>query len=126
MGEDFIKKTENSYRRSTQRAMRGRLFELPLFSQTEDATTAYPCRLTEPVTNMGPEATLLLHRRQDGSIDILDEHRVIGTVEGAPCQDLNAYLDEQPAVANMIKVRPLHTDGTYLEFSLTIAAEHQL
>jgi hypothetical protein len=123
MGEDFIKKTEKSYRRSLQRTVERRFFPLPLFTQPELSTTAYPCHLAEPTTPVSPEAQLLLHRREDRSIAILDEHRIIGTVEGEPCQDLNTFLDEQPGNANMLKIHPLRTNGAYLDF--TISAEEQ-
>jgi hypothetical protein len=123
MGEDFIRKTDKSYQRSLQRTVERRFFPLPLFAQPEETTTAYPCRLVEPTTPINPEAPLLLLRRDDRTIDILDEYRVIGKVEGEPCHDLNTLLDEQPGSANMIRIHPLHTNGTYLDF--TINAEDQ-
>jgi hypothetical protein len=123
MGEDFIRKTEKSYRRSLQRTVERRFFPLPLFAQPETSTTAYPCRLLEPTNPISPEAQLLLLRRDDRTIDILAEHRVIGKVEGEPCQDLNTFLDEQPGSANMVRIHPLQTNGSYLDF--TITAEDQ-
>ncbi len=124
MGEDFIRKTDKSYRRSLQRAVQRRFFPLPLFVQPELTTTAYPCRLLEPTTTISPEAQLLLLRHDDHTIDILDEHRVIGKVEGEPCHDLNTLLDEQPGSANMLKIHPLQTDGTYLDFTISTEDQH--
>jgi len=121
MGEDFIKKTERSYRRSLQRTVAERLFTPPLLRTGERTSTTYPCRLLQQGHRLTTDR-LVLHRNEDRTIDVLDEQRVIGNIDGEPCQDLNEYLDNQPGAANIIQIKPLRIDGSFLDF--TIDEEH--
>lgn len=123
MGEDFLRKTERSYRRSLQRSVVQRLITPPLLQPTERNATTYPCRLAHTDHPINTEGTFLLHRRQDRTIEILDEHRIIGTVDGEPAQDLNDYLDNKPACAGILPIAPVRNDGAYLDF--TIPAEDE-
>ena len=118
MGEDFIRKTEKSYRPSMQRAVAQRLMNAPLLRPEERTTTTYSCRLVAGSGEIAAAAHLLLHRRDDRSIEILDEHSVIGLVEGEPCEDLNRTLDQLPAAADMVAVDVVQTDGAFMDFKI--------
>ncbi len=117
MGEEFLKKTERSYRRSLQRTVAQRLITPPLLQSPERSAATYPCRLLHPEHPHGGQ--LLLHRREDRTIEVLDEHRVIGIVEAEPAQDLNEYLDAQPDCAEILPITPVSNEGTYLDFTIT-------
>ena len=125
MGEEFLKKTERSYRRSMQRTVARRLFAPPLLQPPEQNTTTYPCRLLHPEHPIRHDGTLLLHRRNDRTIEILDEHTVIGTVEGEPAQDLNEYLDTRPGCADILPIALARNDGSYIDFTITPEEEQQ-
>ena len=100
MGEDFLRRTERSYRRSLQRSVAQRLITPPLLQPPERHATTYPCRLLHPEQpHPSTTETLLLHRRDDRTIEIIDEHLIIGTVDGEPAQDLNEYLDNKTRTA---------------------------
>ena len=43
MGEDWIRKTEKSYRRSVQKAIGERFYPKPLLISGEKSTRTYPC-----------------------------------------------------------------------------------
>ncbi len=117
MGEDFIRKTERSYRRSLQRTVERQLFTPPLFQASETTTTSYPCRLHHDAPpDQGTE--YLLHRRDRNTIEILEAHRVIGTVDGDAIHDLNNILDACPDAANILKITPRRVDGNYLDFTI--------
>lgn len=124
MGEDFLRRTERSYRRSLQRTVAQRLITPPLFQQPENTATTYPCRLTQPEEPMTTSGTLLLHRRNDGGIEILDQHRIIGTVDGEPREDLNDYLNAIPGAADILPVQAVRNDGAYLEFTIAEEGAH--
>ena len=96
MGEDFIRKTERTYRRSLQRTVERRFFTPPLLASPETTSTSYPCRLADGTGPVNTDAPFLLHRRPDRTIEILDTHNVIGTVDGEARHDLNEYLDTRP------------------------------
>jgi hypothetical protein len=118
MGEDFLRKTERSYRRSMQRTVAQRLITPPLLQPTEQNATTYPCRLLHPEHLTGHDGKLFLHRRDDRTIEILDEHRIIGAIDGEASHDLNEYLDTQPNAANILPITPVSNDGTYLDFTI--------
>lgn len=126
MGEDFLRKTEHSYRRSLQRSVAQRLITPPLLRLTERTATIYPCRLFHPEQPVKTDGTFLLHRRSDRTVEIIDEHRIIGTVEGEPCQDLNEYLDTKPGCADILPIAPVRNDGAYLDFTIPEEGEQEL
>lgn len=90
----------------------------PLLSPEERTTATYSCRLLQ--RSSGPPATarLLLHRRDDRTIEILDEHCVIGLVEAEPCEDLNQVLDQLPSPADMLRIEMVQTDGAFMDFKI--------
>ena len=118
MGEDFLRKTERSYRRSLQRTVERRLITPPLLATPETARTSYPCRLADPAIPLNADAPFLLHRRQDRNIEILDAHTVIGSVHGDARQDLNDYLDARGGCADLLRIQPGNNDGAYLDFTI--------
>jgi hypothetical protein len=118
MGEDFLRKTEHSYRRSLQRSVAQRLITPPLLRTPERTANTYPCRLLHPEHPLNTDGTFLLHRRNDRTIEILDEHIIIGTVDGEPSQDLNEYLDTKPGCADILPIEPVRSDGAYLDFTI--------
>jgi hypothetical protein len=59
-----------------------------------------------------------LHRRHDRTIEILDTHNVIGTVDGDARHDLNDYLDTRRECSDVLRIRPLRNDGAYLDFTI--------
>ena len=118
MGEDFLRKTERSYRRSLQRRVAQRLITPPLLQPPERSTSTYPCRLLHPAHPIRHAGRLLLHRRDDRVIEIIDEHIIIGIVDGEPAQDLNEYLDTKPACADILSIEPVRNDGAYLDFTI--------
>jgi hypothetical protein len=119
MGEDFIRKTEHTYRRSLQRTVERRLLTPPLFQPTETTSTTYPCRLHDDAPTPDERTEYLLHRRDRDKIELLDDHRVIGTVDGEAIHDLNAILDARPDAAEILRVKPRRVDGNYLDFMIS-------
>lgn len=117
MGEDFIRKTEQSYRPSMQRSVAKRLMGEPLLSSEERTTTTYSCRLLQRSAGIAA-SRLLLHRREDRTIEILDEHRVVGLVEGEPSEDLNQLLDQLQSPADMLRVEMVQTDNAFMDFKI--------
>jgi hypothetical protein len=118
MGEDFLKKTERSYRRSLKRSVAQRLITPPLLQPPERNATTYPCRLLHPEHPIRDDGKLLLHRRDDRTIEIIDEHLIIGIIDGEPAQDLNEYLDTRPGRADILPIEPVRNDGAYLDFTI--------
>lgn len=118
MGEDFICKTERTYRRSLQRSVEQRFFTLPLLANPEATSATYPCRLADGIGLLNTDAPFLLHRRPDGTIEILDTQNVIGMVEGDACHDLNDYLDNRPQCSDVLRIKPRSHDGAYLDFTI--------
>lgn len=118
MGEDFVRKTERSYRRSRQHAITTQLITPPLLQPREHQRTSYPCRLTTNGYPLQKTGRYYVHRSDDRSIHVLDEHCVIGTVEGEPRDDLNAYLDTQHPGDAFITIRPTNLDEGYLDFMI--------
>jgi len=117
MGEDFLKKTERTYRRSLQRTVATRLITPPLLQSDERTATTYPARLHQPGREITEQTNLLLHRRHDRKIQILDEHMIIGTVDGEPAEDLNEHFDNNPGCADILPITPVRMDGEYLDFT---------
>jgi hypothetical protein len=118
MGEDFLKRTERSYRRSLKRSVAQRLITPPLLEPPERHATTYPCRLLHPEQALRDDGNLLLHRRDDRTIEIIDEHLIIGTLDGEPAQDLNEYLDNKPGRAGILPIEAVRNDGAYLDFTI--------
>jgi len=118
MGEDFIRKTERTYRRSLQRTVERRFFTPPLLANPETTSTTYPCRLADGTGPLNTDAPFLLHRRPDRTIEILDTHNVIGIVDGDARHDLNDYLDTRRECSNVLRIRPRSNDGAYLDFTI--------
>lgn len=118
MGEDFIRKTEHSYRRSLQRTVERRLFTPPLFQPIEMASTTYPCFLHSEIPTPDERTEYFLHRRDRSKIEILDNHRIIGIVDGEAINDLNTLLDVRPDAAELLRVKPRRVDGVCLEFTI--------
>jgi hypothetical protein len=118
MGEDFIRKTEKSYRPSMQRTVSARLMSPPLLRPEERTMTTYSCQLVAGSGEITSRPHLLLHRRPDRTIEILDEHSVIALVEGEPCDDLNRALDKLPGSADMVPIDMVQTDGAFMDFKI--------
>ncbi len=102
MGEDFILKTEKSYRRSVQKVMHDRLSTPPLLAGSEVKTTTYPCRTLK--TGMALGTRLHLHRCGDGTLEAVEGHHVVGRVEGEPSLDLLEVFDAHPGCAGMLVI----------------------
>jgi len=121
MGEDFIRKTEKSYRRSLEKIVEQRLIPRPLLVTPEAVSTKYPCRLLSGADGITEVSELTLHRCGDGTLEVLHEHRVVGRVEGEASHDLSAALDAKPTGADLHRIRIVHKDAAFIDF--TIAAE---
>jgi hypothetical protein len=89
-----------------------------LLANPETTSTTYPCRLADGTSSLNADAPFLLHRRPDRTIEILDTHTVIGTVDGDARQDLNDYLDARQQCSDVLRIRPHKNDGAYLDFTI--------
>jgi len=118
VGEDFIRKTERTYRRSLQRTVEQRFFTPPILANPETTGATYPCRLADGTGPLNTDAPLLLFRRPDRTIEILDTHNVIGTVEGDARHDLNDYLDTRRECSDVLRIWPRGSDGAHLDFTI--------
>lgn len=117
MGEDFIRKTERTYRRSVQRTIQERLFAPALFQPAEIGTTLYPCRLNGSDT-LDVQTEYLLHRRDRDTLEVLAAHRAIGNVQGEALHDLNQIFDGCPNAGGILRIVVQQQHGDSLEFTL--------
>ena len=118
MGEDFIRKTEKSYRRSLEKTVQQRLIPRPLLVTPETISTKYPCRLLSGADAITEASELSLHRCGDGTLEVLHEHRVVGRVEGEATHDLNATLDAKPTSADLHRIQIVHKDASFIDFTI--------
>jgi hypothetical protein len=118
MGEDFIRKTERTYRRSLQRSVERQLLTPPLFQPKETTHTSYPCRLRDDAPLPDECTQYLLHRRDHQTFELLDQNRVIGIVDGEAAHDLNSILESCPDPADILRVTPRRVDGNFLDFTV--------
>jgi hypothetical protein len=102
-----------------QRTVAQRLITPPLLQPPERDATIYPCRLINPENPISTISPLLLHRSEDRMIEVIDDNRVIGVVEGDPAEDLNQYFDARPSKAEILRIELLSNDGSYLDFTVT-------
>ena len=91
MGEDFIRKAKDKYRRSRQERL-GSAFSMDnLFDSSAPPTTIYPCAANEafPMPALGTTLGLYL---DDCGVHVLEGHRVIGVVQHEATEDLCADI----------------------------------
>jgi hypothetical protein len=120
MGEDWIRKTEKSYRRSVQKAIGERLLPKPLLISEEKSTKTYPCAILPgnliPCVGM----KLMLHKAESGEVVALHEHRVVGSIGGDPQKDVSSVFDENPELCAIVEVVVADSDADTRHVELAI------
>jgi len=123
MGEDWIRKSEKSYRRSVQKAIGERLLPKPLLIPEEKSTKTYPCIVLPG--NLIPCAgmKLLLHRAETGEVVALHECRVIGSIGGDAQKDVGSFFDDNPGLCSIAEVVVADSDADtrHVELAITRA-----
>ncbi len=121
MGEDWIRKTEKSYRRSVQKAIGRRLSPKPLLISEEKSTKTYPCAIL--AGNLVPcvGMKLMLHKAESGDVVALHEHRVVGSIEGEARKDVSSVFDANPDLSEILEVVVAETDPDTCHVELAIA-----
>jgi hypothetical protein len=89
MGEDFIRKTKDGYRRSQQERLGGAFSIDNLFDSSEPPTTLYPCVANDVFPVPEPGTTLALYL-DDRGVHVLEGHRIVGVVQPEATEDLSA------------------------------------
>ncbi|SRR5713226_1609819 len=121
MGEDWIRKTEKSYRRSVQKAIGKRLSPKPLLISEEKSTKTYPCAILGgnlvPCVGM----KLMLHKAESGDVVALHEHRVVGSIEGDARKDVGSVFDANPNLSEILEVVVAESDPDTCHIELAIA-----
>jgi hypothetical protein len=103
MGDDFIAEHKDRYNRSLTKSLQGHYEQPPLFRPRVKETASYPCRLNEAVPSpvLGNRLTL---RVVGDSVELLDQHRVIGFVSPEASQDVIDDFKENPDCLGILAV----------------------
>lgn len=119
MGEDWIRKTQKSYKRSIQKAIENRLLPKPLLVSDEQASASYPCAVSASLVP-APGTRLLLHEADTGKLAILHEHQVVGAVNGDAGKDLHEVFEKNPDLCGILEVEVIEADPAtqHLEFAI--------
>ena len=119
MGEDWVRKTEKSYRRSIQKAIEDLIIPKPLLVAEEMKSTAYPCSVTSDHIPR-PGTRLILHEVRDGNLEVLQENHIVGNPGGEAKQDLVDMFHRNPNLCGFVEVEVTEADPAtrYLEFSI--------
>jgi len=121
MGEDWIRKTEKSYRRSVQKAIGERLYPKPLLISGEKSTRTYPCEILPGNVVPSVGMKLMLHEAETGEVVALHEHRVIGSISGDPQKDISSVFQKNPDFCAIVEVVVADSDTNtgHVELALT-------
>ncbi len=120
MGEDWIRKTERSYKRSVQKAIENRLLPKPLFIPKEQESASYPCSVNAGHVVPARGTKLMLHQGDAGKLALVHQHRILGRVEGDAEQDLKTIFGNNPDLCGIVEVEVVHADPKtrHCEFSI--------
>jgi hypothetical protein len=121
MGEDWIRKTEKSYRRSVQKAIGERFSPKPLLISGEKSTRTYPCAILPGNVIPGVGMKLMLHKAETGEVVALHEHRVIGSISGDPQKDVSSVFQHNPALCSIVEVVVADSDADTGHVELALA-----
>lgn len=121
MGEDWIRKSGKSYRRSVQKAVGERLLQKPLLISEEKASRTYPCEILPGHVVPGVGVKLMLHRAESGDVWALHEHRIVGSITGEARQDASLVFDGNPELCAIVEVVVAESDPNtcHVELSIT-------
>jgi hypothetical protein len=125
MGEDFLRKSAKSYKRSTQKAVKGALPK-PLLRGSEERTTTYPCPIT--CGNVPSKGTrLILHAQADGAVVVMEECRIVGRMTGEAALDASSIFNANPQACGVLAVEVTEADESAKRIGFVIAnAEESL
>lgn len=119
MGEDWIRKTQKSYKRSVQKAIEKRILPKPLLVSEERTSTSYPCSVTaDRVPARGTR--LMLHEANNGKLAVLHGHLVVGNLDGEAQQDLRDIFHNNPDLCGILEIEVTEADPAthHLEFAI--------
>jgi len=121
MGEDFIRRTRQAYRRLLQDSTR-ELRPSPLFLRDEEETTLYPCQLLTNDIPLSPGKRLLLLRHSKMSrVAVLDGNHVIGAVSGEAVKELRQLFERHGRGApDAISVQVASTTPGSVQFEVSL------
>jgi hypothetical protein len=122
MGEDWIRKTEKTWRRSLRRKVEEQLAPPSLLEVEEDRVTVYPCQLVDPSTSIPVGCTVAIFQRSSqASIAVLHENRVIGSINGDAARDLKNLFEADPRLCRTLKAQVAAMDRLSGRLELNVA-----
>jgi hypothetical protein len=110
MGEDWIRKSGKSYRRSVQKAVGERLAPKPLLASEEKSSKTYPCAILPGNVVPCVGMKLMLHKAESGDVVALHEHRIVGSMGGDAGGDVSLVFDENPELCGIVEVVVAESD----------------
>jgi len=104
MGDDFIVKIKDHYNRKITKSLADYVRQPPLFRPRAKERIAYPCKLND--TCEAPAVGRCLTLRVIGdSIELLDQHRVIGFIGQEAYQDAVDDFKANPDCQGVVTVQ---------------------
>jgi len=122
MGEDWIRRTEKTWRRSLRKKVEEYLARPSLLEGGEDGIIIYPCQLLDPCYSIPVGCNLVIFQpRPQAKIAVLYENRVIGSIDGDAARDLKNLFEADPRLCRTLKVQVTAMDSLSARLEVTIA-----
>jgi hypothetical protein len=122
MGEDWIRKTEKTWRRSLRRKVEEYLVGPSLLEADEEKVITYPCQLLEPADGICVGTSVVIYQRSpQARIAVLHENHVLGLIEGDAEQDLKTLFEDEPRLCRILKAEVITADPMSRRIELAVA-----
>jgi hypothetical protein len=122
MGEDWIRRTQETWRRSLRRKVEEQTTGVSLFEDAEEEIITYPCHLIEPgAAPAVGSRVVILQRTPHAKIAVLLGNLVVGLIDGDAARDLRTLFDLKPELCRALAAEVIATDHASARAELAVA-----
>ena len=122
MGEDWIRRTEKTWRQSVRKKVEQYLAGQPLLELGENGATIYTCHLLDPSCSIPIGSNVAIFQRSSqATIAVLYENRVIGSIDGDAGRDLKNMFEAEPRLCRTLKAEVTVIDKVSGRLEVTVA-----
>lgn len=122
MGEDWIRRTEKTWKVSVRKKVERYLAGPSLLEAGEEGVVIYTVHLLDPACSVTIGTRVVLFQRTPRAIvAVLWENQVIGSIDGDAARDLQNMFDSEPGLCRTLKAEIPGIDRTSGQAELSVA-----